>query len=223
MKRTIKLKIVAYLCLALLTNGAIVAAQTPDLGDAISALKICAGVNLAGVDYTGDNQVGLEDAVYVLRMIAEMGGNEPGSIVGDHAGIFFRDGGDMVQGQSGVFGQMPFALTITSESPLEGVIDNVESPENELGYYSLYFPEDTINVTFLNAGENEMAFEIQFTTDSPNLSPDSALDRTMTFEGQFSEDKRVLSGTYSETISGFKDNQGNDIPINLTGKFALMF
>lgn len=116
---------------------------------------------------------------------------------------------------------MPFALKITNESPLQGEIDN--RSDSDLGHYSLYFPKGLFPVTFSKDTDTEMDFELEFTTSSSNLSPENLLTRKMEFEGEFSdESKRVLSGIYTETISGFKDNRGDDIPVTLTGKFVLI-
>ena len=115
-------------------------------------------------------------------------------------------------------GQTPFVLNITNASPLQGVLDNTSGDVNKA--YSLYFPNQSIPITFLDGIQQ---FKLTFKTLSSNLAPNIELKRTMTFTGVFlKSDKRVLTGTYTEDISGFKDNRGNDIPIILTGKFKLV-
>jgi len=79
-------------------------------------------------------------------------------------------------------------------------------------------------VSFISDAQNDLSFEIEFETYSENLAPEGYLTRKLTFRGTFADEKkRVLNGTYEESISGFKDNQGNDIPIILTGNFLMIF
>ncbi len=170
---------------------------------------------LQALDVNNDSKVDVADLICFLDNPA------PPSLTGEHVGIFFRDNANLFADQGEVLGQLPFALHIKSESPLEGEIDN--SSAGDMGHYSLYFPDDLIPVTFTGYDETGMEFEFQFETLSPNLAPDSTLVRKMVFKGSFSENRRVLAGTYEEFISGFKDNRGADIPITLTGKFVLVF
>jgi len=170
------------------------------------------------MDLNKDSKVDVADVIKCLN-------DNPiptASMVGEHVGLLFRDIGKLMDGQTEAAGQLPFALNITGENPLTGEIDN--RSDNDLGHYSLYFPSGVFPVTFKSGAENELNFEVQFTTSNSNLSPDSDLTRKIVFDGEFSDlSKRVLSGTYTENVSGFKDNQGNDIPVTLTGKFVLVF
>lgn len=173
------------------------------------------------MDVNKDKKVDIADMVYCL----ESGLCEPppvSSVLGEHVGTLFRDIRTLMDGQTEAVGQMPFALNITDEEPLTGEIDNRSS--SEFGHYSLYFPSGVFPVTFKTGAENELNFEVEFTTSNSNLSPDNELTRRIVFDGEFSDAaKRLLTGTYTETVSGFKDNQENDIPITLTGKFVLVF
>jgi hypothetical protein len=173
------------------------------------------------MDVNGDGRVDVADMVYCLES-GICGTPPPPPMIGEHVGILFRDNADLIDGQSEVLGQMPFALNITAENPLTGEIDN--RSDSDLGHYSLYFPSGVFPVTFTSGAENELNFEVQFTTSGSNLSPDSDLTRKIVFDGEFADlTKRVLTGTYTETVSGFKDNQGGDLPVTLTGKFVLVF
>ena len=183
-----------------------------DIRDAILEKRTFTTQELQDMDVNGDNQVDVADLVYFKP--------DPVTLIGEHIGILFRDNANIIEGQSGVIGQMPFALEITSEDPLQGEIDN---QSDEMGHYSLYFPKGIFPVIFSKHTETEMDFQVTFTTTSSNLSPDADLKRKIAFDGEFTDSgKRVLTGTYTETISGFKDNQGDDIPITLTGKFILI-
>lgn len=165
------------------------------------------------MDVNEDGKVDVADLVYFDP--------EPIPLIGEHIGILFRDNANIIEGQTGVIGQMPFALKIISEDPLQGEIDN---QSDEMGHYSLYFPKGIFPVTFSKHTETEIDFQVSFTTSSSNLSPEADLTRKIAFDGEFTDSgKRVLAGTYTETIAGFKDNQGDDIPITLTGKFILIF
>jgi len=190
-----------------------------NIRDAVLGRATFTQEELQELDLNKDSQIDVADLVYFVTH--DMPNSELSSLVGLHVGILFRDNASLIDGQGEVFGQMPFALSITSEAPPEGEIDN--RSESDLGYYSLYFPKSLIPVTFMAAGENELKFRIEFKTSSSNLSPDSELSREMVFEGEFSDSgRRILSGTYEESVAGFKDNLGNDIPITLTGKFLLV-
>lgn len=189
-----------------------------NLRDAILARKTFSNTELQAMDFNKDGRLDTADLVNCIKN-GNCNQTAPVSIVGEHVGIMLRDGGKLIEGQTGIYGQMPLALNITSESPLKGEIDN--RPDSQLGHYSLYFPNELIPVTFLGDVKN---FTIEFKTASSNLAPDSELTRTITFTGDFLDsDKRILGGTYEETVAGFKDNQGNDIPVKMTGKFTLVF
>ena len=138
--------------------------------------------------------------------------------VGEHVGTMYRDNGDLIAGIRGNFGQIPFVIKITNDSPLEGEIDNSQSNN------SLYFSQEKLPVNFVDDVAVDLHASVTFETIAPNLLPDGALIRTITFLGSFVDSEHLLmSGTYEEQILGFKDNRGNDIEIILTGKFTFVF
>lgn len=171
----------------------------------------------SGMDQNNDNQLDVAD---LIKFITENGSGCEG-LTGEHVGTFYRDGGNLIEGRDKTTGQINFALKITSESPLTGEIDNRST--SEMGHYSLYFPSQRIPVTLRQPSDNRLEFEFNFTTASSNLSPNAPLNRHMKFSGEFSDAKRrVISGTYEEEISGFKNNQGDEIPVHLTGSFMMV-
>ncbi len=187
----------------------------PDLRDAILE-KIPA---TSDMDLNEDGKVDVADLVKFISG----DGSLCNGLTGEHIGTFYRDGGNLIQGRSSATGQISFALKITGDSPLAGEINNLPDPDNPMGHYSLYFPADRIPVTLHQSDENSLEFEFDFITGGSNLSPDNPLNRSMKFNGRFTDaDKRVLSGTYEESVSGFQDNQGNEIPINLKGSFMMV-
>ena len=200
--------------LPLLTHAAVTGQE---IRDAILGNKTFTQQKLETMDLNSDGNIDVTDLIYYFL--------NPASLVGEHFGVMYRNNADLVAGQGEVFGQIPFALSISDESPLVGAIDN--TPESDSGYSSLYFPKELIPVTFTADPDDDLKFTVDFETYSPNLSPDTPdkkLGRSITFAGSFQdEDRRVLSGTYTETILGFKDNQNKDIGIVLTGKFVLVF
>lgn len=172
--------------------------------------------DLQKLDVNNDGKVDVADLVHCIK--SGMCSGEPASLTGEHVGILLRDNAVLIEGQSEVYGQIPFALKITGESPLKGEIDN--RSDSELGHYSLYFPNKQIPITFLNGAEE---FSFEFTTANSKLAPGTELSRSITFKGEFSDTgTRVLAGTYEESIAGFKDNRGADIPITLTGTFMIV-
>jgi len=187
----------------------------PDLRDAI----------LEKIPATSDMDLNEDGKVDVADLVKFISGTESlcNSLAGEHIGTFYRDGGKLIQGRSASTGQISFALKITGDSSLTGEINNQPDPDNPMGYYSLYFPADRIPVTLRQPDENSLEFEFDFITGGSNLSPDNPLNRNMKFSGQFTDaDKRVLSGTYEESVSGFQDNQGNEIPISFKGSFMMV-
>ncbi|MCP4110441.1 MAG: hypothetical protein GY749_33795 [Desulfobacteraceae bacterium] len=202
-----------------------------DIKDAILERRLFTDAELQAMDMNSDGKVDVADLVWFLDDYEVIP-----SLTGEHIGIFYRDNANMIEGQSEVFGQIPFALRITSEDPLEGEIDNRDKKDtgevNELGHYSLYFPKALIPVE-IEVVEDGLNFEFEFKTSCSNLSPDNDLTRKMVFRGSFlkpdesnarsKSNPRLLAGTYEESVSGFKGNRGEDIPITLTGKFLLIF
>ena len=173
------------------------------------------------MDVNRDGKIDVADLIYLLQYI-DVPPAPPASLIGEHIGTFFREQGKLLADQSGASGQLPFALTITGEAPLQGHIDNTDSPDNPLGHYSLYFPKERLPVVFTETGENQLSFAVEFIVADSTLAPESELTRSMIFSGEWDESRRILGGSYEETISGFKDNRGYDIPIELTGKFMLV-
>ncbi|MFH1148208.1 MAG: hypothetical protein V1736_10945 [Pseudomonadota bacterium] len=165
------------------------------------------------MDLNQDGKVDVADIVYLK-------GNPPkfGIPTGEHVGTMYRDHGDLIAGMRSNFGQIPFVLRVTSDSPLEGKIDN--SQDNN----SLYFPEGESAMSFTDDPSLNLTSSVTFATVAPNLAPDGTLTRTVTFWGSFDDpEHRLMSGFYEERILGFKDNRGIDIPIILTGRFTLIF
>jgi len=174
---------------------------------------------LNNLDLNHDKTIDISDVIFFLKNKEKFV-----PIIGEHVGTLWKE--NLFNKENKVSRQIPFCLCITGETPLKGFLGSVPKSENDPnGYYSLYFPNQAIPVTFLpNDFSCDLKFEINFTSVSKNLSPDNDLKRKMTFSGSFLEPgKNILSGTYSEYISGFKDNYGDDIPINLSGKFELFF
>jgi len=168
------------------------------------------------------NEDGKVDVADLVRFISSDGSLCNG-LTGEHIGTFYRDGGNLIQGRSAATGQISFALKITNNSPLTGEINNLSDSNNPMGHYSLYFPAEKIPVTLTQPDESRLNFEFDFITRGSNLSPDNPLNRHIKFSGQFTdESRRVLSGTYEESISGFQDNQGKEIPITLKGSFMMV-
>ncbi len=171
------------------------------------------GVDLNRMDLNEDGKVDVSDIVYLKRHPFEFG-----IPAGEHAGTMYRDNGNLIAGIRGNFGQIPFVLKITNDSPLEGEIDNSQSNN------SLYFFQEKLPVTFVDDVAGDLHASVTFETIAPNLVPDGMLTRTITFLGSFDDpEHRLMSGTYEEQILGFKDNRGNDIEIILTGKFTFVF
>ena len=173
------------------------------------------------LDLNNDDDINISDLIYYL-----FNQKDYISFIGDHVGTFWRESGDFFKNQSSSFGQIPFCLRIVNDSPLEGYIDNQsDSDNNSNSYYSLYFSKQKIPVTFLTPdADNDLKFEIVFHTSAPNLSRTSELERKMVFSGKLSDDNsQMLSGKFEEQISGFKDNNGEDIPINIIGGFMIIF
>jgi len=169
------------------------------------------GVNLNKMDLNEDGKVDVGDIVYLKKHPFEFG-----IPVGEHVGTMYRDNGDLIARIPSNFGQIPFVLKITNDSPLEGEIDNSQSND------SLYFSQEKLPVTFVDDVAVDLHASVTFETIAPNLVPDGVLTRTITFLGSFDDQKRLLmSGTYEEQILGFKDNRGSDIEIVLTGTFIL--
>lgn len=165
------------------------------------------------MDLNEDGKVDVADVVYLKRHPFEFG-----IPVGEHAGTMYRDNGDLIAGMRSNFGQIPFVLKITNDSPLEGEIDNSQSNN------SLYFSQEKLPVFFVDHVAEDLNASVTFETIATNLAPDGVLTRSVTFWGTFDDpEHRLMSGTYEEQIMGFKDNRGNDIEIKLTGKFTLVF
>ncbi len=184
-----------------------------DLRDAILEKTPAA----AEMDVNGDGRVDVADLVRLLKG-SSLTCN---SLIGEHIGTFYREGGELIRGRNSTGGQISFALKITDDSPLTAEIDNL--PDSVLGHYSLYFPAEKIPVTVHQPNENSLEFEFSFTTASSELSPDTPLNRHMKFSGSFTdENRRILSGTYQESVSGFMDNQGKEIPVNFNGSFTMV-
>jgi hypothetical protein len=167
------------------------------------------------------NDDGKIDVADIVSLLAGMGSPTCDGIVGNHIGTFYRDGGDLISGRPSDTGQITFALKVWSDSPLQAEIDNLAG--SEMGHFSLYFPADKIPVQVERPTPNTFNFEFEFTTTSSNLSPDIPLQRHIVFEGEFTDDaKRVLGGMYKESISGFRNNLGVEIPIELEGSFLMV-
>jgi len=176
--------------------------------------------DLEMLDLNKDDHINISDLIYYIFHQKDYV-----SFIGEHVGTLWRESGDFVKGQSNTFGQIPFCLRIINDTPFEGYIDNQSGSENSASsYYSLYFSEQKIPVTFLSPdADNDLKFEIVFHTSAPTLSHTSDLERKMVFSGKLSDDHtHTLSGKFEEQILGFKDNYGEDIPISITGGFMII-
>lgn len=92
------------------------------------------------------------------------------SLVGDYVGILYRENASLIAGQGEVIGQVPFKLSITSDSPLKGEINNQPNPsepQKEGSHYSLYFPKGLYPVTF----ENSVSDNLKFKKNSKPIHP----------------------------------------------------
>lgn len=177
----------------------------------------------ADFDVNGD---GVVDVADIIRLFKAPTVPALSSVVGRHVGIMYPTRGSLplVPGQGETVGHMPILLTISSESPALGEIDNRSGSGNVAGHYSLYFPNAQIPVAFETATLQTLRFTATFDTVSPNLvaEPPHQLRRVITFEARAASDNnRVMEGTYVETIAGFEDNRGRAVPIDVTGRFVL--
>ena len=205
-------------CLALADNGVTEA----DLRKAVTGEKGFSASQLASMDLNSDGVVDVSDLVQYLATKHGLS-----SVVGEHVGFLVRDGAGYMRDQAELVGRVPLRLRITSESPLNGEIDNRASvPEDPdgLGHYALYLPEGRHPVAFRTAVGFDLEFEVSFQSSNLTIAPDKTLTRRIVFRGDFQDaDRIVFAGEYTEHIDGIEDQRGSNIPITLTGKFLLVF
>jgi len=195
-----------------------------NLRDAILQTKTFTTEQLTALDLNQDDVLDVSDLAFLLRH------DIASSLMGEYTGFFVKNNANKSSDQGEVFGQIPVSLMITNASPLAAVVNKYRTDLGtvEPEYYSLYFPQNPgpVVTSIEESGTSEyggLEFTIQFESVSDNLAPGTSLNREIKFSGQFNNaGKTILSGTYAESINGFIDNRGNDLNIQLSGKFLII-
>lgn len=220
--KALSLAVVFFLAVSTLVWAAEKASVTEtDMRAAILGTQTFTAQQIAAMDLNNDGKVDVADLIRI-----RLGVDQSATLLGDHIGVMYRDGGKIIDKATGVSGGIPLRLTITSETPsLAGVIDNGSATvANPAGaHFSLYFPKGQHSVTFQSVTGHDMRFVVKCQSIAPALvgGDKVKLDRTITFTGDFKDPvkRNVLAGTYQDDIKGIEGSG----TITLTGQFQISF